>query len=162
MLAAQNQGIERIHELSNPNLMLPKISKTFHGRDVFAPAAAHLDKGVKPHEFGQEIRDPVMPSFAAVEQSGGALNGEVLHIDGFGNIITNIKEKNMINAKMLNVKFPKVSLKLNSGLAYAAAAPKEPIVLVGSHGFVEIAVNQASAADEFHVKAGDKIVVSSA
>ena len=63
MLAAQNQGIEHIYELSNPNLMLPKNSGTFHGRDIFAPAAAYLDKGIKPHEFGREIKNPELPRF---------------------------------------------------------------------------------------------------
>ena len=95
MLAAQSQGIERIHEISNPNLMLPQTSSTFHGRDIFAPAAAHLDCGVKPSEFGEEIKNPVSTLFAAVQQNNGVLTGEILHIDSFGNIVTNIKENNM-------------------------------------------------------------------
>jgi S-adenosyl-L-methionine hydrolase (adenosine-forming) len=93
MLAALGQGVEHIYELLNRNLMLPKISNTFHGRDIFATAGANLDKGVKASDFGQEISNPVTPNFVAVEQIKEGLRGEVLHIDGFGNIITNIKEK---------------------------------------------------------------------
>ena len=74
MLAAQSQGIEHIYELSNPNLMLPKTSNTFHGRDIFAPAAAYLDKGIKPNEFGPEIKNPVLPSFPAIKRSNNAIN----------------------------------------------------------------------------------------
>ena len=62
ILAAQNQDIKHIYQLSNPKFMLPKVSGTFHGRDIFAPAAAHLDIGVKPSEFGPEINDPVSPN----------------------------------------------------------------------------------------------------
>jgi len=162
MLAALGQGVEHIYELSNPNLMLPKISNTFHGRDIFAPVAANLDKGVKARDFGQEISNPVTPNFVAVEQTKEDLRGEVLHIDGFGNIITNIKEKNMINAKILKIKLPAASLEVKFGKAYAEAQPEEPIVLIGSHGFVEIAVNQGSAAERFHVQVGDKILFTSA
>ncbi len=63
ILAAQSQGIEHLYELANPKFMLPKISSTFHGRDIFAPAAAYLEKGVKPADFGLEIIDPFKPEF---------------------------------------------------------------------------------------------------
>ena len=95
ILAAQNQGIEHVYQITNPTFMLPKISSTFHGRDIFAPAAAHLDKGVPPKEFGPEIKDLTKPEFASVKQTNGSLIGEVIHIDGFGNIITNITEKDI-------------------------------------------------------------------
>lgn len=162
MLAAQNQGIEHTYELSNPSLMLPKTSNTFHGRDIFAPAAAYIDKGTKPHEFGSEIKNPVLLRLQAVKRSSNVLTGEVLYIDGFGNIITNIQEKDMVNSKKFNVKLTEVTLKLKFGKAYAETEPKEPIVLVGSYGFVEIAVNQGNAASKFNVKVGDKITVSAA
>ena len=93
ILAAQNQGIEHVYQLTNHTFMLPKISSTFHGRDIFAPAAAHLDKGVQPSEFGPEIKDLTKPEFASVKRANSSLIGEVMHIDGFGNIITNINEK---------------------------------------------------------------------
>jgi S-adenosyl-L-methionine hydrolase (adenosine-forming) len=160
MLAAQSQGIEHIYELSNPTLMLPKASSTFHGRDIFAPAAAYIDLGTKPSEFGAEIEDPFIPCFLAVERLNGALKGEVLYIDGFGNIITNIKEKNVLDSKFLEVKFPDVSLRLKFGKVYAEVEPKEPIVLVGSNGFLEIAINHDNAARKFNVKVGDKITIA--
>jgi S-adenosylmethionine hydrolase len=161
ILAAQSQGIEHVYQLANPKFMLPKIFSTFHGRDIFAPAAAHLEKGVQPIEFGPEINDPIKPEFARVKRGNDSLIGEVMHIDGFGNIITNINEKIVQNyAKKVNVELPSISLKLTFGKAYAQAKPKEPIVLIGSHGFMEIALNQGSAAEKFHAKAGDKIAVT--
>ncbi len=162
MLAAQSQGIERICELSNPNLMLPYASNTFHGRDIFAPAAAYADKGVKISEFGQEIKNPAAPNFSEAQQINGALISEIIYIDGFGNIVTNIKEKNMLDSKIVNIQLPEVSVKVKFGKAYADAEPNNLIILVGSSGFLEIAVNQGSAAGKFNVKVGDKIIVTSA
>ena len=157
MLAAQNQGIEHTYELTNSKFMLAQVSSTFHGRDVFAPAAAHLDMGVKPSEFGPEIIDVTTPEFAKVERRNGSFIGEVLHVDSFGNIITNINQKEVANAKTVKVKLQNVSLNLTFGKTYAQTKPQEPIALIGSHGFLEIALNQASAAEKFHVKTGDKI-----
>jgi S-adenosylmethionine hydrolase len=159
ILPAQNQGIEHIYQLTNPKFMLPGVSSTFHGRDVFAPAAAHLDKGVEPSEFGPEISDAVTPKFASVKRENGCLIGEVLHVDGFGNVITNIREKEMVNSKVVNVKLPIVSLKLAFVKTYAQAKLNEPIALIGSHGFLEIALNQGSAAEKLKVKAGDSVEV---
>lgn len=162
MLAAQNQGIEHTYELTNPMFMLLKVASTFHGRDVFAPVAAHLDKGVKPSEFGPVINAAVSPEFASVKRRNGSLIGEVLYIDGFGNLITNISQKEMTKAKTVNVNLQNISLNLTFGKTYAQAKPQEPIALIGSHGFLEIALNQGSAAEKFHVKAGDKIEVTPA
>ena len=160
MLAAQNQGIEHLYEISNPKFMLPKVSSTFHGRDVFAPAAAHLDKGIKPSEFGPEITEAATPKFASVERRNSSLIGEVWHIDDFGNIITNISQKDLLQNRVVNVKLPGVLQNISFGKTYAQAKPHEPLALIGSHGFLEIALNQGNAAEKFHAKAGDKIEVS--
>jgi S-adenosylmethionine hydrolase len=160
MLAAQNQGIEHLYEISNPKFMLPKVSNTFHGRDVFAPAAAHLDKGIKPSEFGPEITEVATPKFASVERRNSSLIGEVWHIDDFGNIITNIIQKDLPQNRVVNVKLPGVLQNISFGKTYAQAKPHEPLALIGSHGFLEIALNQGNAAEKFHAKAGDKIEVS--
>jgi S-adenosylmethionine hydrolase len=163
VLAAEKQGIGSIHELTNPRFMLPKVSSTFHGRDVFAPAAAHLLNGRKPTEFGPEIREAVKPEFAKVTQRNGALIGEVLHVDGFGNIITNINEKEVAQSHMkgtISVKLPSYKLKLKFCKAYGETKPHEPLALIGSHGFLEISLNQGSAAAKFKTKAGDSVTVS--
>jgi len=153
ILAAQNQGIEHVYHLTNSKFMQPKVSSTFHGRDVFAPAAAYLEKGVQPAEFGPEVKDPIIPAFVKVKYSSGSLTGEILDVDGFGNIITNINEKDMVckEGKTVSVKLTGASIKLLFGKAYAQAKRNEPILLIGSHGFLEIALNQASAAEKFYV-----------
>jgi S-adenosylmethionine hydrolase len=163
VLAAEKQGITRIHELANPRFMLPKVSNTFHGRDIFAPAAAHLLNGVKPVEFGPEIREAAKPEFAKVTRRNGVLVGEVLHVDGFGNIITNINEKEGVQSRVkdaVSVELPSCKLKLKFCKAYGETKPHEPLALIGSHGFLEISINQGNAAEKFKAKAGDKIRLS--
>jgi S-adenosylmethionine hydrolase len=160
VLAAQNQGIEHIYELANPKYMRSEVSSTFHGRDIFAPAAAHLDNGIDPSEFGPELTDAVKPEFARVKQSNGSFLGEVLYIDGFGNVITNIHQSQIPTAEKAEVQLPNTQIKIRFAKTYAQAKPEEAIALIGSRGFMEIALNQTSAAEKFRVKTGDKIAVS--
>jgi len=160
VLAAEKQGTMRIHELANPRFMLPKVSHTFHGRDIFAPAAAHLMNGVKPEEFGPEIRKAVQPEFGKVTRKNGVLVGEVLHVDGFGNIITNITEKEVAQSHVkgaVSVELASYKLKLKLCKAYGEAEPQEPLALIGSHSFLEISINQGNAAEKFETKPGNKI-----
>ncbi len=160
VLAAEEQGILCIHELVNPKFMLPEVSNTFHGRDIFAPAAAHLLNGIKPEEFGPKIREATKPDFSKTTQKNGVLVGMVLHVDGFGNIITNISEKEVAQAHLkgaVRVELPRYKVKLKLCKAYGEAEPKQPIALIGSHGFLEISVNQGSASTKFKVKPEDKI-----
>ncbi|HUJ85122.1 MAG TPA: SAM-dependent chlorinase/fluorinase [Candidatus Acidoferrales bacterium] len=162
VLACRNQIIQHIYNLTNPKFMLPKVSGTFHGRDIFAPAAAYLDRGVMPADFGPEIDDPVTLKFAKVKISSGSLIGEVLDVDGFGNIITNITERDVahMEGKTLSLELASAKLEIPLGKTYASTKPKEPLLLIGSHGFLELALNQASAAEKFRKKVGDKIKVS--
>ena len=156
MLAAQTQGIKHICELSNQKFMLPQVSSTFHGRDIFAPAAAHLEKGVKPQEFGPEITDPVTPKFANIENKNGALLGEVLHVDSFGNVVTNINPAEIKDAKTIKVALHHVTLELPFSKAYGELQSREPLALVGSHGFLELALNRGSFSEKYRVNPGDR------
>jgi S-adenosylmethionine hydrolase len=165
VLAAEKQGIKRIHELTNPQFMLPKVSNTFHGRDIFAPVAAHLLNKVKPEEFGPEIREAVKPEFAKTTRINDVLVGEVFHVDGFGNIITNINEKEVAQSRLdaaVNMELPASKMKLNLLRAYGEIKPRQPLALIGSHGFLEIVLNQGNAAKKFKTKPGDKITISPA
>ncbi len=162
-LAAEQQGIECIREIANTRLMLQHVSSTFHGRDVFAPAAAHLANGVAPAEFGPEIRDAVKPAFAKVTLRGGVLVGEILHVDSFGNVITNISSKDVARISavgVVNVELAHQKVKLKFCSAYGIVKPKAALALIGSHGYFEVAVNQGNAAEHFKVQPGDRIKVS--
>lgn len=163
VLAAINQGIKHIYEISNRKLMLSKISATFHGRDVFAPAAAHLTRGISAANFGLEIREISTPDFTRIVRRKNTIVGEVIHVDGFGNIITNLGKKELESMKIkhtANIKLKKTRLKLNFCKAYAEAKKHKPLALLGSHNFLEISINQGNAAELFKIKSGDKVTVS--
>jgi S-adenosylmethionine hydrolase len=161
-VAARNQGIEHIYEITNYKFIMPKISNTFHGRDIFAPVAAHLANETKPTEFGPEIQKIVTPRFGEIVRKKNMLVGEVLHIDSFGNIITNLgtqELKSMKTEAVVNIKLRKVRLKLKFLKAYGEAKPQEPLAIVGSHNFLEITINQGNAAEHFKARIGDKVAI---
>jgi len=161
-LAAEAQVIVQAREITNLKLMLPHISETFHGRDIFAPAAAHLANGVLLEEFGPKIRDIVTPKFTKVTRRRNTVSGEVLHIDDFGNIITNIPSNYIARFRngTVQVDLPIRKEQMKVLGTYADASLTEHIVLAGSHGYVEIASNQGNAAEKFHAKAGEKVTLS--
>ncbi|MEM3673492.1 MAG: SAM-dependent chlorinase/fluorinase [Candidatus Bathyarchaeia archaeon] len=161
-LAATKQCIKHIYEIANSKLMLPKISNTFHGRDVFAPAAAHLANGTSPADFGPQTHDIAIPEFAKVVIKQNSLIGEVLHIDGFGNIITNFSKEDfekLGDKEVVEVRLKNVDLRLKVCKAYSEVEPQKPLAIIGSHNFLEISVNQGNAAKTFKAKIGDKIVL---
>jgi S-adenosyl-L-methionine hydrolase (adenosine-forming) len=162
-VAAEAQSIARIFEITSRRLMMPNVSNTFHGRDIFAPAAAHLLNGIDLEEFGPQINDFAKPSFGKTKRKKGILEGEVLHIDDFGNIITNLHSKEIsgYRKEIVQITLPNHSIQVKFSHTYANAQPQEPIALVGSHNYLEIALNQGSAAAKYEVKTGDKIVFSS-
>ena len=161
-LAAKGQGIRHIYRIENSRFMLPRISNTFHGRDIFAPAAAYLANGIPPSGFGREIHKAVMPKFAKIIKRKNALTGEVIHTDGFGNIITNLREEDleiMGMKKTVNLKLKDTRLKLKLCKAYSEVKAQQPLAIIGSHNFLEISINQGNAAENFQTRVGDKVTL---
>jgi len=159
-LAARKQSIKHVYEISNRKLMLPNVSGTFHGRDIFAPAAAYLAKGVPPKEFGTELSEIEKPAFANVSRRASRLIGEIIHVDGFGNVITNFAAEDVESMKakvFINIKLNDVSLKLKFCRTYGDAKKQELLAIIGSHGFMEISMNKDNAAQKLKAKSGDKI-----
>jgi len=164
MLAAERMGIRRVYEITNRRYMLKCVSQTFHGRDVFAPAAAHLVNGCKPFDFGSEIKDYVVPRFAKSRLTKKALFGEVLHVDDFGNIVTNISraefEKTGIReGAMLRFRLRDRAIKLKFCSTYGEVSVGKSLALIGSHDFLEISTNQGSASKKYGAKVGDRVAV---
>lgn len=161
-LAAKTNRIERIYEITNPKLMLPKVSNTFHGRDVFSPAAAHLANGISPSELGPETSRMTIPDFAKFVKKKDRLVGEVIHVDDFGNIVTNIPEKALVGLKTgkdVRVKVRNATSTMKFCRTYAEVEAKKPLALVGSHSFLEISINQGNASRVFKVNDGDRITL---
>jgi S-adenosylmethionine hydrolase len=164
LLAASRGGLRHVYVIENPRYMLPRVSRTFHGRDVFAPAAAHLALGVAASKFGREIRDYVVPKFAAPVLEENSVSGEVLHVDDFGNVITNVSSETVrklgvSERGLLQVEAGDKSAAVRLCSAYGEVAKGKPLLILGSHDFLEISVNQGSAAKLLAVKRGDSVRV---
>jgi S-adenosylmethionine hydrolase len=162
MLAASKQGTKHVYNITNTRYMLPNVSRTFHGRDIFAPAAAHLANGSKASDFGPEINNYMAPGFAKSRFTNSALLGEVLHIDNFGNIITNIpkvefEKKGIREGMVFKFKLRDTVVKLRLCSAYGEIAVGKLLALFGSHDFLEISTNKGTAARKLKAKAGDTV-----
>jgi S-adenosylmethionine hydrolase len=164
MLSAQIDGIKHVYAIKERKYMLRRISRTFHGRDVFSPVAAYLASGIPPSEFGPEIFDPVMPNFAKPKVSGNLIEGEVIHIDDFGNIITNvtcsdIESLGIKEGEILGVRLGGKDFKIRLCSAYSEVQVNMPLMIIGSADFLEVSVNQGDASKLFGVKVGEKIFI---
>ena len=162
-LALKNlEGKMRMRRIANQKFMRLEMSDTFHGRDIFAPVAAYLTKGTPITDFGPKISQIRVLPFARVIKRRDSFLGEVVHIDDFGNIITNFgaRELEAMKAKSsvsVRVKNAKLTLKLCK--AYGDVEKQQALAIIGSHNFLEISVNQGSAANALKVGAGDEVVL---
>jgi S-adenosylmethionine hydrolase len=134
-----------VHALSEERFHVSPISSTFHGRDVFAPVAAHLSLGVDSAELGPRVDDPVVLPILRPRVVRDALEGEVLLADGFGNLITSI-DRATFDGWGDGVDVEIAGRRVRLVHAYADAAESEVVALFGSAGHLEIAVRDGSAA----------------
>ena len=147
-----------VRAIANSRYFLKAVSQTFHGRDVFAPTAAHLAAGTGPGKLGKPIDDYIRLDFAKPKRTGTGWAGNLLAIDRFGNLITNLQVKKFPD--LANSEF---SLRLAGrriralARTYAERAPSELFLIAGSSGYWEVSVNQGSAARLVGCQAGDAI-----
>jgi S-adenosyl-L-methionine hydrolase (adenosine-forming) len=167
-LAAERAEIKRIVELRSPRYRLPKVSASFHGRDIFAPAAAWLWRGVSMDELGPPLQAMRrMDSGARVVEDQGELCGEIIYIDGFGNLISNISRTAFARfARRFQQCRLSIRLKRRGSLAlhkaYAEAPPGAPLAIFGSFDLLEIAVRDGNAARHFNAALGAPVLIHSA
>jgi S-adenosylmethionine hydrolase len=142
-LAAPPADVRRVVEITNERHLLSPRSRTFHGRDVFAPAAAALATGVTVSELGPDIDGVVRLDVPAPVRDGGALRGQVIYVDAFGNLATNI-EVASLPARVARVEIG--GRRIDGVVAtYGAVAGGELLALVNSWGVLEIARRDGDA-----------------
>lgn len=159
--AVRREKVEQCVVLTNQKYFLPCISSTFHGRDIFAPVAAHLSLGVKPESFGYQIDSWKELRFRGAKAKGRKLMGEILYIDTFGNLISNIDEQQFSHFTKGSPFFIRIGKRTIPGLkkGYWAGKRGEVMALWGGGGFLEISVREGSAQRNLKAKDGDKIEV---
>ena len=156
------ETVEEIVNLTNPRYHLLPVSRTFHGRDVFAPAAAYLAQGIPLTEMGEPVAEII--TFALPQpqvRPGGTIVGQIIHIDRFGNLITSIKANDLPYQALLGERVIEVKGKAILGIAnsYAEVPPGELLAIIGSANHLEIAVSGGSAAQALDAKVGDEVVL---
>lgn len=149
-------------EITEVKYTLGALSTTFDGRDVFAPVASYLTLGVSLEEFGPRIDNPVMLDIPRPEYGEREIRGHVIHIDQFGNLITDIEmDKSTQLTDLGDVKVKVGALTLHEvSSAYSDKSPGKPLCLWGSHGYLEIAINRGRASDCIEdVDRGSEVIV---
>jgi S-adenosylmethionine hydrolase len=167
-ILADQDRVKRVFDISNTKYKLPIVSHTFHGRDIFAPVAAWISRGISIEDIGIEISYDnvvkIMIEKPIVNLENRSIRGQVLYIDVFGNIMTNITEKEL---DVLRIQLgSKLTISLNSKstiCTYETSFSKVPIgeyaCYLNSWGYLEIAINMDNAAEKLKVKQGDYLLV---
>ena len=160
--AALRDGIKETYSIENPQFMRSFVSSTFHGRDVFAYTAGKIACGAYVSQVGPKVSDPVSVTFAEAAASRNAINCEVLAVDSFGNIVTTASEKDLRGIGIdvgdrIVMQMKGRAYHLSLARTYSDTGEGKPILLGGSHGFLEVAINRANAARRFHVRPGDRL-----
>ena len=160
-------GVDRAHGLDNPAYQLERVSKTFHGRDVFAPAAAHVAAGVDPAELGPEV-DPArlvrLPS-ADPRVDDDHIHGEVLLVDHFGNIALNVSRDELesvgvVIGDRVEVRVGGQTYKLPFEETFGSVPAGRLVLHEDSFRSLTVAINQGRAAERLQARAGDPVVVA--
>lgn len=160
-LALDNKAPQCIVELTNGVFHLKHVSKTFHGRDIFAPVAAYLSLGVPPSEFGKTLDTLANLVVPPIVRGESRLDGEIIYADSFGNLFTNIREHDLTG-------LPKERLQVGLGgvplgglvTSYTGVRSGDFACLFNSWGLLEIAINAGNAMQRTGATIGDKVTVT--
>ncbi len=161
--AAERDGLTwRGVVLTNPDYWrVREISTTFHGRDIFAPAAAHLVNGTHLPHLGDPLENPVRLTLPSYEEGAGMIRGEIIYVDSFGNCVSNIPARVLPPPGTPGVAITCESLAaLPFAPTYGMVGEGKPLALIGSHGYLEIALRRGNAANECGLGSGTPVVVS--
>jgi hypothetical protein len=165
-LLLNEQKIACLVRITNAEYFYASVSRTFHGRDIIAPVGAHLSLGLDVKKLGHEINPQAaveLDHLSAYISENGELVGKIVSVDKFGNLITNIDFKKPGQAHQTGQE--KIQVKIGchviTGLSetYNSVQLNTPLALIGSRGYLEIAVNQGSAAQVFKVDKGAEVRV---
>lgn len=145
----------RIHRVENKRFLLEPVSRTFHGRDVFAPVGAHLSRGVTLEQLGPAVDAIVRLAFPCHRKVDAGIEGEVIYVDRFGNAITTIPEAAGPRQKSVSVAGRAIPV----ASCYADVPPGSPVAIFGSTGYLEIAINGGSAGRVLGLRRGSTVVL---
>lgn len=159
--AARLIGNFQVYEITNEKYMLSNFSNTFHGRDVFAPVAAHILNGVKFSDIGKKINDFIDLKFDYAIKKEKEIIGKIVYIDNFGNLITNIDKDNILSVFDFNTKInfliKNKSITIPFVKSYGFVKKDQLLTTIGSNNFLEISQNNGNASNKLKLKLNDEI-----
>jgi len=160
-IALRRERVKQAVALTNQKFFHSEISSTFHGRDIFAPVAAYLSLRVKPESFGLSIRSWHDISFPDPVMKQRKLIGEIVHVDAFGNLVSNIDRKSLLQFSKGRPLVTKIGKRTMRGFkkGYWEGKKEEPMVLIGSGGLLEISLREGSAQKALKIKSGDPVQI---
>ena len=147
-----------VYWIQNEKLFLSSVSQTFHGRDIFAPVAAHLAQGIAIESVGPRITDFVTKAVPGPGPKDGKLVGAVLRVDKYGNVITNLRRQHLGPGFAIRVAGRSITRFCSN---FSEGRPGEFFAVEGSTGYIELALNQGSAAERLNVETGAEIELES-
>jgi len=152
------EPVAQAFELDRPAFWRPAVSRTFHGRDIFAPVAAYLATGVPPERLGRPIADPVLLELPRpTRHPDGHIAGQVVYVDRFGNLVSDVPAAWVAGGRWRCEIAGRQIVGLSG--TYAEAAPGALVALIGSEDTVEIAVRDGSAAARLGVREGEPVLL---
>ncbi len=149
----------RVFKVANKKLFLKRVSSTFHGRDIFAPVAAHLSKGIPIETVGEPFTEYIRGKVKRPAVEPHRISGEIIYIDRFGNGITNIREDLLGEKKNLQILVQDTLIK-NLSTTYSDVPNGEVLALIGSSETLEISVNHGNAKEQLGISVGDPVTVT--
>jgi S-adenosyl-L-methionine hydrolase (adenosine-forming) len=157
-LLLRTENVKRIINLANPKYFLGKFSATFQGRDIFAPVAAYLSLGVEPDEFGPTLPEIARLSLPSIEKRRGKIIGRIIHVDNFGNLVSNVTAQELSKIKNFKIK---IKNRIISRLSktYSEVGKGKILAHQGSSGFLEIGIREGNARLKLDAKIGDQIEI---
>jgi S-adenosyl-L-methionine hydrolase (adenosine-forming) len=146
----------KIRLISNERYFRHPVSRTFHGRDIFSPVAAHIAAGIPPSRMGKLIDDYLKPAFGKPTRTGKRTwTGQILRIDRFGNIVTNFHANDFPDFEQRDFSLAIGPVEINVlAHTYTECGPNELFLIFGSSGYLEVSLNQGSAAQKIACETG--------
>jgi S-adenosyl-L-methionine hydrolase (adenosine-forming) len=158
----EREGFQAAYMLTQAAYFLPRVSATFHGRDLFGPVAAHLARGIEPAQFGPRLADLTQLPSARPQRVGETVVGEIIHVDRYGNMATNIPSEmlgHLVPGQWLTLTLAERTHTLPFVETYGAGPQSQPVCLINSHDACEIALPHGNAAASLAVQVGDRVVL---
>jgi hypothetical protein len=159
----EREGLQAAYMLTQSAYFRPQVSATFHGRDLFGPVAAHLARGIEPAQFGPRLAELELLQYARPQRLGQTIIGEVMHLDHYGNVATNIPAgmlTDLMPGQWFTLTLAERTYSLPFVETYGTGPQEQLVCLINSNDACEIALPHGSAAARLAVQVGDRVVLT--